>query len=306
MTRTLTIEDVIAGVPAWAGRDVRAVEITGGLTNRNYRVEVDDERFCVRIPGADSSLLAIDRQVEYRNSLAAAASGAGAAVVATVGDLPVMVLEWIEGVPQSDETLRAHPHAVAYIADACRRLHAGPAFVNAFDMFRIQEGYRRIVGERGFAIPDDYDDFEPVVRRIEAAMRVQDVPLAPCNNDLLAANYIDTGSGFRIIDYEYSGMNDPCFELGNTVAESKLGDDRLEAIVERYFGAALRNRVARAQLWAAMANYGWTLWACIQHAVSDIDFDFWEWGVGDKYARAKAAFTGPDLGRWLEEVQRAD
>ena len=306
MTRTLSIEEVIAGVPAWAGRDVRAEEISGGLTNRNYRIHVDDERFCVRIPGADSSLLAIDRQVEYRNTLAAAASGAGAAVIATVGDLPVMVLEWIEGVPQDAGSLRAHPRAVEFIADGCRRLHDGPAFVNRFDMFRIQEGYLRLVRERGFEIPDDFAEFMPLVRRIEEAMAVQPAPLAPCNNDLLAANYIDTGDGFRLIDYEYSGMNDPCFELGNTVAESELGDEVLERIVERYFGAPLRNRVARAQLWSVMSNYGWTLWACIQRAISDIDFDFWEWGVDGKYARAKEAFTGPDLPVWLEQVQRAD
>ncbi len=92
-------------------------------------------------------------------------------------------------------------------------------------------------------------------------------------------------------------MNDPCFELGNTVAESKLGHERLERLIELYFGAPLRNRVARAHLWAAMANYGWTLWACIQREVSDIDFDFWEWGVDDKYARAVTAFTGPELER---------
>lgn len=304
---TLTIDEVIAAVPAFAGHDVRATSIEGGLTNTNFRLDVDDgSRFCVRIPGADSSLLAIDRQVEWKNTVAAASTGVAAKVVATVGELPVMVLEWIDGTPQSDVSLREHPHAVEYIADGCKLLHTAPAFVNTFDMFQIQTGYLDICRARGFEIPADYEEHLPTVQRIEQAMAVQAAPLVPCNNDLLAANFIDTGTGFRIIDYEYSGMNDPCFELGNTVAESKLGDEKLERIIERYFGAALHNRVARAHLWAAMANYGWTLWACIQQAVSDIDFDFWEWGVGDKYARAVAAFTGPDLGRWLDQVQRSD
>jgi thiamine kinase-like enzyme len=128
----------------------------------------------------------------------------------------------------------------------------------------------------------------------------------PCNNDLLAANYIDTGAGFRIIDYEYSGMNDPCFELGNTWAESELSPDQLERLCERYFGERLRNRVARAWLWHVMSNYGWTLWAAIQQAVSDIDFDFWEWGIDGKYARAVVAFDGPELGRMLADVTRSD
>jgi thiamine kinase-like enzyme len=301
----VTIDEVIAGVPAWAGRDVLVESIEGGLTNANFRLTVGDEQFCVRIPGRDSSLLAVDRRAEYLNTLAAAEAGVGAHVPYTVGDEPVMVLEWIEGEVQDEASLHLDG-AVEQIAASVLRLHAGPPFGNAFDMFRIQQRYREICAANGFRIPADYDDHEPVVRRIEAAMAVQGAELVPCNNDLLAANYIATPDGFRIIDYEYAGMNDPCFELGNTVAESKLGHERLERLIELYFGAPLRSRVARAHLWAAMANYGWTLWACIQREVSDIDFDFWAWGVDDKYARAVAAFTGPELVGWLADVQRTD
>jgi len=302
----MTIDEVIAGVPAWAGRDVAAESIEGGLTNANYRITVDDgRRYCVRIPGKDSSLLAVDRMAEYRNTLAAAEAGVGAQVAYTVGDEPVMVLEWIDVEVQSEDTLH-RDGAVDQIARSVRQLHAGPAFGNDFDMFRIQQRYRAICREHGFKIPDDYDDHEPTVRRIEEAMAVQGADLVPCNNDLLAANYIATPDGFRIIDYEYSGMNDPCFELGNTVAESKLGDARLERLIELYFGAPLRNRVARAHLWAAMANYGWTLWACIQREVSDIDFDFWEWGIDGKFARAEAAFADHGFGQQLDDVQRTD
>ncbi len=301
----MTIDDVIAGVPAWRGLEIAIEPIEGGLTNTNYRLTVAGERFCVRIPGQDSSLLAIDREVEYRNTVAAAESGAGARVVHAVGDTPVMVLEWIDGVVQSGESLRQDP-AVPRMADAIRRLHTGPAFVNRFDMFRIAEGYLDIVKQRGFEIPSSYEEHLPAVRRIEAAMAVRSADLVPCNNDLLAANYIDTGDGFRIIDYEYSGMNDPCFELGNTWAESELSPDQLHVLCERYFGANLRNRVARARLWSIMSNYGWTLWAAIQHAVSDIDFDFWEWGIDGKFARAELALASPDFGHLLEDVARDD
>jgi len=302
----MTIEEVIATVPDWAGQDVGVEPIEGGLTNQNYRLTVAGTRYCVRIPGAGSSLLAIDRQIEYHNTLAAAESGVGAKVVYAVGELPVMVLEWIDGVVQTDEQLRECPGSMRKLAESTRQLHAGPAFQRHFDMFAIQEGYLRICRERGFAIPETYDEYEPLVRRIEEAVAVQGHELLPCNNDLLAANFIDEGDRFRIIDYEYSGMNDPCFELGNAAAESKLADDQLNELISLYFGRPLRNRVARAHLWALMANYGWTLWACIQRAVSDIDFDFWAWGVDDKYARAIEAFEGPNFGAWLEDVKRAD
>jgi len=302
----MTVEEVIAGISEWAGKHVDVEPIEGGLTNLNYRLTVEGIRYCVRIPGAGSSLLAIDRRVEYHNTLAAAQTGVGAAVVHAVGEPPVMVLEWIDGVVQTEELLQTAPDSIRKIAEATRRLHAGPAFQRHFDMFEIQHGYRELCGERDFEIPDTYDDHEPLVRRIEEAVAVQGHDLVPCNNDLLAANFIDQGDRFRLIDYEYSGMNDPCFELGNAAAESKLGDEQVEELIAQYFGRPLRNRVARAHLWALMANYGWTLWACIQHAVSDIDFDFWAWGVDDKYARAVEAFEGPSFGRWLDDVTRGD
>jgi thiamine kinase-like enzyme len=297
----VTIDEVVAGVPAWEGQAVVVEPIDGGLTNANYRLTVGGRRYCVRIPGRDSSLLAVDRKAEWRNTLAAAESGAGAGVFATVGEIPVMVLEWIDGEVQTGELLRQDA-AVPRMADAIRRLHAGPAFVNEFNMFRIAEGYLRIVRERGFRIPSTYEDHLPTVARIEQAMLVRPRALVPCNNDLLAANYIDTPDGFRIIDYEYSGMNDPCFELGNTWAESELSRDQLAVLVERYHGEPRPDQVARALLWSVMSNYGWTLWAAIQHAVSDIDFDFWEWGIDGKYARAEAALASPELGGWIAAV----
>ena len=159
--------------------------------------------------------------------------------------------------------------------------------------------------KRGFRLPDRYLEFEPQVRRIEAAMAVGDEGTVPCNNDLLAENFIDVGDGFRLIDYEYSGMNDACFELGNIWSESNLSLAQLDELVGHYYGERLANKVARARLWGLMSKYGWTLWASIQDGVSDIEFDFWTWGM-EKYERAVAEFDGPDFDRLIDDVQRPD
>jgi thiamine kinase-like enzyme len=172
-------------------------------------------------------------------------------------------------------------------------------------MFDIQRRYLRLVQDRGFRLPDRYLEFEPQVRRIERAMAAQDEGTVPCNNDLLAENFIDVGDGFRLIDYEYSGMNDACFELGNIWSESSLSLPQLDELVGHYYGEHLVNKVARARLWGLMSKYGWTLWASIQDGVSDIDFDFWTWGM-DKYDRAVAEFDGPDFDRLIDDVQRSD
>ena len=121
--------------------------------------------------------------------------------------------------------------------------------------------------ERGFAVPDRYDEFEPQVRRLEAAMRRAPEALVPCNNDLLAENFLWDGTRFRLIDWEYSGMNEASFEVGNVWSESDLSLDQLEQLVGAYWGAATPAKVARARMWGLMSKYGWTLWGVIQQMI---------------------------------------
>jgi thiamine kinase-like enzyme len=279
-------------------------ELAGGLTNTNYKVVTPAGAFVMRVSAKDAGLLAIDRENEYRNSVSAAEAGVGARVIDYVPDHSLLVLEFIEGTTQSAEDLR-RGDKLDMVARVCRRLHGAAPFRDDFNMFQIQRRYLKLVQERGFRLPDRYLEFEPQVRRIEAAMAVRDEGTVPCNNDLLAENFIDVGGEFRLIDYEYSGQNDACFELGNVWSESNLSLDQLDELITHYYGRRLRNRIARARLWGLMSKYGWTLWASIQDGVSDIEFDFWEWGM-EKYDRALAEFDGPDFEMLLEEVVRED
>jgi thiamine kinase-like enzyme len=172
-------------------------------------------------------------------------------------------------------------------------------------MFEIQAGYLQIVLESGYRLPDDYLEHAPAVERIREALTVRAVPTVACNNDLLAGNFIDDGETVRLIDYEYAGNNDACFELGNIWSECHLTQWQLEHLVTTYYGRFLANKVARARLLGLMGQYGWTLWASIQEATSDIEFEFWPWGM-EKYERAVATFRGAELTRLIDDVQRAD
>jgi thiamine kinase-like enzyme len=290
-------------VPALRGTRTVA-ELAGGLTNTNYKVVTDAGAYVMRVSAKDAGMLAIDRENEYRNSVSAAEAGVGARVIDYVPDHSLLVLEFIEGTTQSADDLR-RGDKLEMVARACRRLHGAAPFRDDFNMFQIQRRYLKLVQERGFRLPPRYLEFEPQVRRIEAAMAVRDEGTVPCNNDLLAENFIDVGGEFRLIDYEYSGQNDACFELGNVWSESNLSLDQLDALVTHYYGTRLRNRIARARLWGLMSKYGWTLWASIQDGVSEIDFDFWDWGM-EKHDRAVAEFDGPDFEHLLEEVVRED
>jgi thiamine kinase-like enzyme len=299
----VAIEDVLAAVPEL--RDSQSVEpLTGGLTNTNYKVTSPSGRFVVRISGKDTSLLAIDRENEVHNTIAAAETGVGAPFVAALPEHDALVLGYLEGEVMDAAKLRRGDR-IGAIADACRRLHSGRRFLHDFDMFEIQPRYLAIVRERGFRLPDRYEAFEPQVRELERALRTRPEQTVPCNNDLLAENFIDVGGELRLIDYEYSGNNEPSFELGNVWSESDLSLDQLEELVGAYWGNPLRNKVARARLWGLMSKYGWTLWGSIQAGISDLDFDFWGWAL-EKYERAVEELDSPQFEQLLSDVQRED
>ena len=279
--------------------------LPGGLTNQNYKVATPGGTYVVRHSTTSSAdELAVDREAEYENSVRAAAAGVGAPVLEFLADDGVLVIGFLEGETLSDERLQV-PAMMPRVAAACRRLHGGPAFVNRFDMFELQPDYLARVERRGFRLPASYVGYAEAVDRIRRALAVRPVALRPCHNDLLAANFIDDGHTVSIIDYEYSGNNDPYFELGNIWSECHLTLEQLEELVEAYDGSHSSSHFARARLWGLMSQYGWTLWASIQDGTSSIDFDFWGWGL-EKYERAEATFRGPDLERLLVDVTRAD
>ncbi|MEJ7630216.1 MAG: choline/ethanolamine kinase family protein [Nocardioidaceae bacterium] len=276
--------------------------LAGGLTNTNVRVTTPTRDVVVRISEKDSAILAIDRDAEYANSRAAAEAGAAPAVVDYDPDAHLLVVEYVAGRTLSDADLQGED-MLRRVAAACRRLHAGPRFVSDFDMFEVQRGYLDTVVEKGFRLPPGYLDLMPQVSRIHAALSAYPLETVPCNNDLLPANFIDDGERIWVIDYEYAGNNDPCFELGNIWSEATLPLDHLDVLVAAYFGEDRPELTARARLYGLMSKYGWTLWASIQDATSTQDFDFWDWGM-QKYDRAVAEFDGPDFERLLDAAAR--
>jgi thiamine kinase-like enzyme len=274
------------------------VELSGGITNRNLRVELPDGKCVARISSNSSELLSIDRESEYHNSKLAAETNCGAQVLDYLPGQGLLVISFIEG-----KTFTANDveNNLGRIAQSCRALHSGKPFVRDFTMYEIQKNYLAIVQERGFKLPANYLDYAPKMEEINRAMKVLDDGLVPCNNDLLPGNFIDDGAKIWLIDYEYSGNNDACFELGNIWAEAFLDYERLEELVTAYYGSYRAEKVARAWLQALMAKYGWTLWASIQSSISELDFDFWQWGM-TKFELAQSEFNSDAFRKALIQV----
>ncbi len=295
---------LLASVPSLAGTPRQVTPLPGGLTNQNYKVTTPDGAFVARVFSGGGELLAIDRENEYRNSVLAAEAGVGAPVIEYRPQDRLLVLGFVDGKTLANADV-AEPSMLVRIAAACRTLHGAGRFARDFDMFAVQAGYYRTATGAGMRIPAGYDRLLAPFTAAGQVLAASAEGTVPCNNDLLAANFIDDGEWLWLIDYEYSGNNDPCFELGNIAGECGLDDDALAALVTAYYGAARRSRIARAQLFGLVARYGWTLWGAIQHATSPLDFDFWSWAM-ERFEAAAAGFASPEFGRLLGVAQDGD
>jgi len=297
----VSIDEVVKLVSLWRGQSVQVTPLRGGLTNENYVVEVASGTKCVvRIPGASTELLAVDRGNERHNAVAAATTGVSPRILEYLPDSSVMVLEFVPGETMSGARLR-EPGMAARMAGSIRRLHAGPRFLVDFDMFRLVENYLGTVEEHSVPIPRGYRDRMDALAEVERALAINALPSVPCHNDLLAENYIDDGEQLWIIDFEYSGNNDPCFELGDTAQECAFDDELRMALCTAYFGRRDPVQLARMELFALMADVGWTLWAAIQAKISSIDYDFWGWAE-ERWARAIHVMDSREFGGLLQRA----
>ena len=296
------IDEAVSKIDAWKGKGISIHPLSGGLTNTNFKVEVDDVPYFVRVPGEDTELLAVNRDNEYHNAKAAEKAGVGPKVLYHLPEYNVMVIEFLNGKTMSKDSLNAAGMPTR-MAQAIRKLHAGPRFLTDFNMFRLTEYYLKLCGERDIRIPDGYPARVGTVTQIQQAMSVHPLKAVPCNNDLLAENYIDDGRQLWLIDYEYSGNNDPTFELGNTCQEMQFNEERINEVCAAYFGTVGSDMIARMKLNMIMSDVGWGLWAAIQAKISTIDFDFWGWAT-ERWARAVAKMDSAEFATWMNDVRK--
>ena len=296
------IEDVVSGIEDWRGREVVIQPLSGGLTNTNYKVLLDGTPHFIRVPGASTELLAIDRDNEYHNTKAASQAGVAPKVLYHIPEYNAMVLEFIDGRTMSKDSLNESGMPTR-MAQAIKRLHAGPRFLLDFNMFRLTEYYLSLCRELDIRIPDGYNERMDTVKRIEQAMNAKPLTTVPCNNDLLAENYIDYDGQLWLIDYEYSGNNDPTFELGNTCQEMEFNEEQIQEVCAAYFGEAGADKIARMKLNMIMSDVGWGLWAAIQAKISTIEFDFWGWAI-ERWGRAVEKMDSAEFEGWLVDVAR--
>ncbi len=262
-------------IPGSAGRGRVVRSLEGGMTNRNLLVEVGGEHVVLRLTGPETELLGIDRDVERIANARAAALGFAPDVIAFLEPERYLVTRFVPGEAIPVAAMR-DPDFLARIAPMLRTFHGTDALPGAFDCFRIPETSAMNARARGVAVPPAFEVALERAQEIEAAFDASPEPRVPCHNDLLNANFLRDADADRIwlIDWEYAGMNERFFDLGNFSVNHALDEEADTALLRAYFSTVTPRRAARLALMKVMSDLREATWAVVQQGISTMDFDY--------------------------------
>ncbi len=290
---------VFDGVP----RETIACARLGGLTNLVYRVDAGDRRYVLRIAGEGTEDY-IDRKVEGHNARVAAEAGVSAEVLHFDADSGLMLTHYLDGcVTMTPELFKSRPGAPARAAEVLKRMHdCGREFRFRFELFAMIDEYLGLLAKLEAPLPDGYHDVVAEAGAVRQALDANPAALAPCHCDPLSENFLDDGARMWAVDWEYSGMNDPVWDLGDVSVEAGFDEAQDHEMMTAYCGgeppAALYGRMV---IYKAMCDLLWTLWGLIQFANKNPVDDFWAYSV-NRFERCKALMGGHDFARHLAAI----
>jgi len=261
----------------------------GGLTNLVHLVETDDRKVIVRIPGEGTEDY-IDRVVEINNAIAAHRAGVSAEVLWADAGSGVMISEAIQNIETMiPDYFKSRIGSPARAGVALAKLHgSGEVFKFRFELFSMIDGYLKILATKDVDLPKGYHAIVKAAEPVKAALAANPMPLAPCHCDPLCENFLDDGDKMWIVDWEYSGMNDPLWDVGDLSVEAGMDTLQEMDLMRAYFGGdPTPAQHGRVVIYKAMCDLLWTLWGLIQHADDNPAEDFWAYATG-RFERCKA------------------
>ena len=299
------LTEVVARVTALLGpREGSVVQLEGGITNRNFRVNFGGTDYVVRLPGKRTALLGIDREAECIANKAAAELGIAPKVAAMLTEPSALVTAFVSGREMRADELR-EPETIAEVAHDLRSLHdSGTELPTGFDSFQLVEQYAETGRANGSEPPAGYDEALDAAHKIERAVRDQPghEPV-PAHNDLLPANFLRDGDRMQLIDWEYAGMGDRWFDLGNFAVNNELDDEQEAQLLEAYFGEPPDDRhTATLKLFRFMSDFREGMWGVVQAGVSELEFDFRDYAQ-KHFDRLEKARSDPRFEGWIEEAR---
>ena len=291
----------MARIPMWrTASSLTASPLAGGITNVNYRVEVDGEAFVVRIEGRGTERLGIDRQREYQCLVAASRTGVGPEVVYCLPAGGILVTRFIDGRNLSAEEM-GRPEMIARVVRSLHLYHTGPPFDGLFSPFRTLEDYLRVARAHRAPLPGDTGWMFDRAAEIEAVLRPAWPAAQPCHNDLWGPNLIDDGTLVRIVDWEYAAMGNVYFDLANFAIHHTFSDAQDEALLRAYFGTVADLSLAQLKLLKIIAELREGMWCMVGVGVSNADFDFLGYAT-THFDRYHQAVDDARVSRWMVQA----
>ncbi len=276
----------------------------GGLSNRNYEIQSPVGHFVLRIPGEGTGDI-IDRSVEEHNARIAAQAGVNAEVLFFDATEGIMLCRYVEDSVTMSPRGFKDLGAVERAARAFHRLHTcGQTFRTRFELFEQIDSYLNVLKKLEAPIPDGYAEVQREAEAVREALGARELPLAPCHCDPLAENFLDVGNRMFVVDFEYSGNNDPMWDLGDLSVEAEFNQRQDEVFLNAYFdGEPPAYDAGRMVMYKAMCDLLWTLWGVVQFANDNPAEDFWAYSV-NRLDRCRTLMASDAFPRQLEAVRR--
>ncbi len=268
------LERALRQVPGWSSIPLTVTPLSGGITNRNYRIEAGGKIYVARVPGERTQVLGIDRAHEQEATVRAAALGIGPPVLGPLPGHTTLITEFVGGGHATDNADFVRPPRLEQIVAALRTFHTSGPIAGTFPIHRVVEWHARDAAANGVDPPPTYHWLHERSVAIEEAFNAAPLAPVPCHNDLLPANVLFDDDHVWILDFEYAGMNDVFFDLGNLSINSAFGPDDDERLLRSYFGEVSAARLARLRLMKIMSEFREGMWAVVQQAISTLDTDF--------------------------------
>ena len=288
---TATVLSALSNAPGFETIKAKECKITrlGGMTNLVHLVETKDANIIVRIPGEGTENY-INRATELTNATAAWRAGISAEVIWADVKTGVMISRAIDGIETMTPALfRTRSGSPMRAGKALAKLHnSGETFDFRFELFTMIEDYLKVLSTKDVNLPDGYHDIVKAANPVKEVLDANPIPLTPCHCDPLCENFLDDGKNMWIVDWEYSGMNDPLWDLGDLSVEAGMDDTQEAELLSAYFGAEpTAAQKGRVVIYKAMCDLLWTLWGLIQLADGNLADDFWVYAT-ERFERCKA------------------
>lgn len=290
------LEDAIVQVEAWTGRSMRYRPVSGGISNTNFRVEVQGSShdFFVKIPGRGTERF-IDRNAARAASRQAEVIGVGPKTFDYLDHAGIEIAEFVEDRRASTHLDFIDPAVRAETVRLYRMFHQAPPLPltkTVFDM--IDEHYDQVRQLNGF-LPEDHDWLTWQYQQARAALEAAGLDLVPCFNDPMPGNFLlGEDKSIMLIDFEYASNNDRLYDLAIWSSEHFFSEEVEREIIEEYLGRYDLRAHARFIVHKALADIKWSTWAMVQNRISTLDFDFYKYGIW-KHMRARSIIYDP---RW--------